>query len=240
MKKLLLLLLLPLFINAQSDSDFNSVYDELNNGNWDKSLNLINNLLSNYPNSAHLHFLKGHVFDNKENTYSSRISFEKAIELNSDHPLANGRLAWVYFSEEKYKDAIPFFKKHLSINSDDLEIVSNVEFNLAACYVNLDNYKDAINHSTNVISINNDVELVARSYWNRGVNKNNLSQASGCDDLNKGYDMFMAASKQNQQWGFNRLDVDYMYNSYCDSKKYYNYRFKQWKKESKRFYKEAF
>jgi len=102
MKKLLLLLLLPLFINAQSDSDFNSVYDELNNGNWDKSLNLINNLLSNYPKSAHLHFLKGHVFDNKENTYSSRISFEKAIELNSDHPLANGRLARVYFNEEKY------------------------------------------------------------------------------------------------------------------------------------------
>ena len=236
MKKLLLLLFLPLFINAQSDSEYNPVYDEFENGNWDQSLNLINNLLSNYPNSAHLHFLKGHVFDKKENTYSARISFKKAIELNSDHPLANGRLAWIYFNEEKFEDAISFFKKHLSNNSDDLEIVSKVEFNLAACCSSLKNYKEAINHNTNVISINNDVELVARSYWNRGVHKNQLSQASGCDDLNKGYDMFVAASKQNQEWGFERIDPDYMYNSYCDSKKLNNWRFKLWKKEIKRYY----
>lgn len=240
MKKLLLLLFLPLFINAQSDSEYNSIYDEFENGNWDQSLNLINNLLSNYPNSAHLHFLKGHVFDKKKNRYSARISFEKAIELNSDHPLANGHLAWIYFNEEKFEDAISVFKQHLSNNSDDLEIVSNVEFNLASCYLNLKNFKEAINHSTNVISINKDVELVARSYWNRGVMKNELRQASGCDDLNKGYDMFMAASKRNEKWGFTRLNVDYMYNSYCDSRKLNNYRFKEYKKEAKRYYKEAY
>ena len=61
-----------------------------------------------------------------------------------------------------------------------------------------------------------------------------------CKDLNKGYDMFMIASRQNKVWGFSRLDADYMYNSFCDSKKVNNFRFKQWKKESKRFYKEAY
>lgn len=234
MKKLLLILLVPIFVSAQSQIEMESVYDQIENNNWDESLNLINDLLSNYPSSAHLHFLKGYVFDYKENIYSARINLEKAIELNSDHTLASGHLAGIYFREEKFLDAIPLFKKHILVNSDDLELASNTEFNIAVCYSNSGNFEEALSHYTNVISINNNDEIVADAYWNRGVTKNNIKQASGCADLNEGYDRYMEASRSNLKWGFPGLKPDYMYNSYCDSKKLNNIRFKIWKKEAKR------
>ena len=124
------------------------------------------------------------------------------------------------------------------LNIDDLELASNTEFNIALCYSNSENFNEAISHYTNVISINNNDEIVANAYWNRGVTKNNIKRASGCADLNEGYDRYMRASRSNLQWGYDGLNCDYMYNSYCDSDKLNNMRFREFKKESKRFNKE--
>jgi tetratricopeptide (TPR) repeat protein len=240
MKKLLLLsaLLITSLITSQTDDEYETIYVSFDKKDYNQGMKDIDVLLLKYPKDDHLYFLKGLAYNRMENFYYAKVNYKKAVELNTNHPYANERLAQMYFNEEQFDQAIPFFKKH-SLLSDDLG-KSNAEFNLAACYSNLENYENAILHSTNVISLNNDEELLARSYWNRGLAKNILRKTSGCKDLNKGYDMFMIASRQNKVWGFSRLDADYMYNSFCDSKKVNNFRFKQWKKESKRFYKEAY
>jgi tetratricopeptide (TPR) repeat protein len=238
MKKLLLLLLilfLPIIGNSQTDDEFQSAYSLFDNKNYDQALNIIDDLLLKYPQSAHLYFLKGYAFTNKENLYNAKINYKKAIELNKDHFGVYGRLASIYFTEENYKDAIPLYEKHGSLN-DDIE-KSFAEFNIAACYTRLKNYEEAIKHSTNVISLKANEEQVALSYWNRGLHKNSISKNSGCNDLNEGYDRFMSASKQNEEWGFKNLNTDFMYNSYCDSKEVNNLRFKLHKMEIKRYYK---
>tara|TARA_B110000037_G_C17021791_1_gene465623 strand:- start:70 stop:444 length:375 start_codon:yes stop_codon:yes gene_type:complete len=124
----------------------------------------------------------------------------------------------------------------MSLEGDDIF----AHYDIAASHYNSGAYTLTNEYYTNVISINTDKRLVANAYFSRRKSKNSLSDKSGSSDLMKSVDLQIDALFDKKEWASNGnggAQVDYLYNSYCVSRKLYKLYSKQFKNALKASYK---
>jgi tetratricopeptide (TPR) repeat protein len=94
------------------------------------------------------------------------FSLSKAIELDSTKTTAYSYLGSALFEQEKYAEAIPFFRKRAEAEPDN----ANAHLNLALSYLKLERYRDAVEPLEKVVELKPDRasahDLLARVYFN--------------------------------------------------------------------------
>ena len=233
MKKLLLLLMFIPFVSFSQNID--EIKDKINNQkNYQSAINDLNQLIKQDATDPYNYYLRAFSYNRLENFFNAKKDYLKSIELGFVSDGAYGDLAGIYFFEKDWNNAAVYYKKQLDeLGGDDIF----AHYNIAASHNNSGAYTLANEYFTNVISINTDEELVADAYFLRGKSKNSLSDKSGCSDLTKSVNLHIDALFDKKEWARNGARVDYLYNSYCVSKKLYKLYAKQFKNALKASYK---
>ncbi len=234
MKNLIFLLCLLLFNSNVYSQSVDEVVDKLNvEKDYSSAIEDLNILISDDSENYYLYYLRAYAFRNLKNFYKAKKDYAKADELIGDPaytPEIYRELASVFYSEKDYKQAASNWKKFLEYGDED-DI--STHYNVALSYYNLNDFSNSIEYFSNVISMNTSSEFTALSHKFRGRAKNKISDRSGCDDVYAGVRQMVRALNNNEQWAIRlkyQTDIDYLYNSYCATKKDYKFWFKQWKK----------
>ena len=141
----------------------------------DKAHGRVDQALSQYPNVAWLHFLKGQVYGLQNNSQSAEAEYRRALEIDPNYLRAYSSLAALYISNKQEDRAIAEYKKILDIRPDNASVYTLIgmledarqNFDAAA-----DNYRKALQIDPNAAIAANNLS------WTYAVNgKGNLDEA---------------------------------------------------------------
>jgi tetratricopeptide (TPR) repeat protein len=88
----------------------------------DKAHSRVDQALSQYPNVAWLHFLKGQVYGLQNNAQSAEAEFRRALEIDPNYLPSYSSLAALFISAKQEDRAIAEYKKILSIRPDNAAV----------------------------------------------------------------------------------------------------------------------
>ncbi|MBU1820514.1 MAG: tetratricopeptide repeat protein, partial [Bacteroidetes bacterium] len=156
-------------------------YDEAHEfiitGRYDEALEMINEGLSVYPNSASLFYKRGRLYDETKDFEKAIQNYNLAMQKDPKAAYPENGIGIVYFIQEKYEQAIEHF--NLAIKKDPKDAAS--EHGLGNVYYEQKNFDKAIEHYTlaiqkgpdlahpehglgNVYSERKDFDLAIRHY----------------------------------------------------------------------------
>jgi tetratricopeptide (TPR) repeat protein len=86
---------------------------------FDKAHGRVDQALSQYPNVAWLHFLKGQVYGYQNNAQSAEAEYRRALEIDPNYLRAYSSLAALFISAKQEDRAIAEYRKILAIRPDN-------------------------------------------------------------------------------------------------------------------------
>lgn len=134
-------------------------------GQLDKGQARLDQLIASYPNSATLHYFRGHVYRLQNNIQAAEAEFRKSLEIDSGYVASYSALGEMFINMKQEDRAIAEYQKILSIKPDNATVYtligmledSRKNFDAAA-----DNYRKALEKDPNsVIAANNLAWLYA-------------------------------------------------------------------------------
>ena len=134
-------------------------------GQLDKGQAKVDQLLSSYPNSATLHYFRGHIHRLQNNVQGAEAEFRKSLELDPGYIAAYSALGEMFIKMKQEDRAIAEYQRILAIKPDNATVYtligmledSRKNFDAAA-----DNYRKALEKDPNaVIAANNLAWLYA-------------------------------------------------------------------------------
>ena len=125
----------------------NKLVETFRRGDFHKSLEISNFLLSKFGNEPFLYNLKG-MTEIKLNEFEVSLrSFKKAIEINENYVEAYNNLATSYINLGRFEKAIECLEKAIKIKP----LYSNAFNNLASAQSDLGKYNDALNSFNKIL-----------------------------------------------------------------------------------------
>lgn len=104
---------------AEGANLLNDAISKYDNGDYDNSLNELNQILSKEPNNAYALYYRGMIYDSKAKQKEAISDLKKAYELNKDLIVCNYMIATEYDALEKYKEALEYYKIYANSNAQD-------------------------------------------------------------------------------------------------------------------------
>ncbi|NQU85794.1 MAG: tetratricopeptide repeat protein [Mariniphaga sp.] len=147
---ILLLFYLPSFAQVKVDIS-------ILNKEYDKALSEIESQLNNSPNAG-LYMKQGMVFNLLQQYQHAAEAFFLATELDPNNANILEEFAEVLTKLDNHTDAIPVFKKALSINPENFALAGK----LGSTYINLKDYKNALDVFTSLFEKDS-----TNVYWNK-------------------------------------------------------------------------
>jgi len=94
---------------------------------------------------AEIYYFIGRNYDHLKNYDQALFYNQKAIQLDSNYSSAYDAIGMLMIKQEKYKEALPFFEKELSLipDSENNPLSSYPYYYLAKVYFNTNNYPEA-------------------------------------------------------------------------------------------------
>ena len=141
----------------------------------DKGHARVDQLLASYPNSATLHYFKGHMNRLQNNTQGAEAEFRKSLELDSGYIASYSALGELFINMKQEDRAIAEYQKILLIKPDNATVytlIGMLEDSRKNHDAAADNYRKALEKDQNsIIAANNLAWLYAET------GKGNLDEA---------------------------------------------------------------
>lgn len=113
--------LLAYINDQQSSSLLENGITMYENNNYDGALNIFNSILKTNPNNAYAYYYRACVYD-AQNKYALAIAdYQKAISNKIELDIVNYLIAIDYDALGKYKDALSYYKKYVTLSTEDNE-----------------------------------------------------------------------------------------------------------------------
>ncbi|HET8782839.1 MAG TPA: tetratricopeptide repeat protein [Pyrinomonadaceae bacterium] len=134
-------------------------------GQLDKGQARVDQLLASYPNSATLHYYRGHIYRLQNNIQAAEAEFRKSLDIDSGYVASYSALGEMFINMKQEDRAIAEYQKILAIKPENATVYtligmledSRKNFDAAA-----DNYRKALEKDPNsVIAANNLAWLYA-------------------------------------------------------------------------------
>jgi tetratricopeptide (TPR) repeat protein len=109
----------------------------------DEAMDCVRSILKQRPKEADWAYLAwGSILMRQQNPNGAIEKFERAIAIQPDRVPALVNLGWAYFQQNRFEEALPKFRKLLSLNADPQ--VRSMSYNgLAMSYIGLKRYAEA-------------------------------------------------------------------------------------------------
>jgi tetratricopeptide (TPR) repeat protein len=129
------------------------------NNQLDKGQARVEQLLASYPNSATLHYFRGHIYRLQNNVQGAEAEFRKSLDLDPNYLAAYSALGEMFINLKQEDRAIAEYQKILAIKPDNATVYTLIgmledarkNYDAAA-----DNYRKALEKDQNsVIAANN-------------------------------------------------------------------------------------
>ena len=98
--------------NDPNKQSLEKIINDFNNGNTDKALSEIKEIVKSFPNSPLSHNILGSIQMTLDDFNGAKSSFEKAMYLKKDYVHAINNLGLVFYKIENFEKAIFISKKH--------------------------------------------------------------------------------------------------------------------------------
>ena len=145
-----------------------SAKSDIEKGNYQKSLNILDSLIKNHPNDFELWFNRGVSLQRLQRYNDARISLEKAIALNPHDYFAWNNHGNSLLLQGKHYDSIVSYRKAVAIDPNKFNAIQNI----GLAYQKLGKYKESLEYfdqATRLDAVKAKVNKKVALVWsNRG------------------------------------------------------------------------
>ena len=104
--------------NTPGENDYRLANKHLEDGNFDEAIRIFNDVLAQFPDYKDAHLGKALTLMQMDDLENSRLSFDKAIELDDDFAQAYANRGILNDRTGNYEDAVKDYKKAIVLNPD--------------------------------------------------------------------------------------------------------------------------
>lgn len=164
---------------AISATDFNALTGLINLYAVRKQLPMaharLDQVLSSYPNSASLHYLKAQIYGHERNQTGLESELRKTLELDSNYVAAYSALGAMFINTNQQHQAIAEYKKIIELHPDN----SSAYTIIGMLYDNLKDYDSAAQHYRKALELDPNSVIAANNLaWLYAVQgKGNIDEA---------------------------------------------------------------
>ena len=182
--------------------------------NWEESENIIRDIIKNRPiDRKWAYHLWGNLLMNREKTENAIVHYKNSIQIDSTFILPYRALAWIYFQEEEFEEALKYFNKALSIDPYE----QSMDTGAALCYRRMGDVEKAEEHYESFIEKHPKVIWAYGNYSDflMNVKKDSIKAANVWDRASKNLeisgDYYMALAAFQYMSGNQDLAVEQAY-----------------------------
>ena len=144
-----------------------------NQGQLEQTVSLAESLANQYPNALILYDILGAAYMGLKNTEKTIASYQKALQLNSNHTDAYNNMGMALYDQGRFDEAVESYQNAVKLEPD----FADAHYNLGNALKQTGELKQAIESYRASLAINpNDVEVLL-SYGNALENYGNFGQA---------------------------------------------------------------
>lgn len=122
---LILLMLTSLAAHAQGDKAFEKAFKAYENGNYEKALELFNEMERTQGSNREFFLFRGICFSETGNDVKAIADYNKALEIDTNYAEAYNQRGFSFFSQGNDSLAIRDFDKAILLNPDMVETYMN-------------------------------------------------------------------------------------------------------------------